>query len=95
MRDVTGTRIPIDDMVAHALRLAAKQLHDETDRARLLETARQIDTELHGEECPLCRKTTCYYECPLTESRRDRRQLMQKIDEERARKGMPPLEGAQ
>ncbi len=88
-------RIPIDDMISQALRLAAKQASCETDRTRLLETAQQIDTELHGDECPLCRRAQCYYECPLTESRRSRRALVQKIDEERARKGMLPLEGAQ
>lgn len=93
MRDMTGTRIPIDDMVAHAFRLAAKQLHDETDRERLLSIAQQIDTQLHGEQCPLCQRATCYYECPLTESRRDRRKLMERIDTDRAANGLPPLDG--
>lgn len=86
MRDVTGTRIPIDDMIAHALRLAAKQANCEADRDRLLKIAKGIDTELHGEECPLCQRAACYYECPLTESRKDRQKLMQEIEETRAAK---------
>jgi hypothetical protein len=74
---MTGTRVPVDAMVAAALRLAAEHLEGPEDRARLLTVAQNIDTALHTDICPLCRESTCVYLCPLTESRRHAKQTRQ------------------
>lgn len=52
-KDASGTTVPIDAMVAAALRLAAKSMCDTRDREELAAIAQRIDTGLHEEECPL------------------------------------------
>lgn len=69
LKDASGTRIPIDAMVAAALRLAVKSMRDDHDRAELITIAEGIDSRLHEEECPLCKSVRCDYSCPLTQYR--------------------------
>lgn len=68
-KDASGTTVPIDAMVAAALRLAAKSMCDTRDREELAAIAQRIDTGLHEEECPLCKNARCDYMCPLTQYR--------------------------